>query len=358
MAAKSLLRSHPLKFLASFGLSGFFIWYVFKDLDVKDFWQALEGVSISYILLGAVILIYSVWVRAQRWRILISPLGMTRTKVLFESLLIGYLGNDVLPFRLGEVLRAAFAARETKLLISGIGASILVDRLLDMLSFLILAAFFYMLYPVADWAQKVAAIGFGALVGFLLITIFMRGQRTRILVWIEAWASRKEKVGKNKLAGHILSLFKGIETIWRMPQPVKVTFFTIYLWILYIIITALGLAAFHFDFTPAEFFIASMVLLTFTTISLSIPSAPGFVGTYHGAVVAALALVGIPSTPAKAFAIVFHLLNYLAMSIPGAIVFFKSGVKFRFASNPTDITGIPQPTPDSNSTNSGSQLTH
>ena len=341
MAGKSLLRQHPLKFILSFGVSAFLIWFVFKDLDWQGFILALEDISASYILLGAALLIYSVWVRAQRWKILISPQGPSKTKDLFDALLVGYLGNDVLPFRLGEVLRAALAARKTKILISGIGATILVDRVLDMLSFLIIAACFYMFYPIADWAQTVAIIGFSALIIFLGLAIFMRGQREKLFGWIESWSRRKAEAGKIKMAGHVLSLFKGIETIWQMPQPVRVVLYTVWLWILYILITALGLAAFHFDFTPTEFFMASMVLLTFTTISLSIPSAPGFVGTYHGAVVAALALVGVANTPAQAFAIVFHLLNYLAMAIPGAIIFFRTGLKFQFASDPSEVTGPP-----------------
>ncbi|MCF7801925.1 MAG: flippase-like domain-containing protein [Candidatus Marinimicrobia bacterium] len=352
MAGKSLFRAHPIKFILSFGVSAFLVWFVFRDLDIEGFWVALEGVSISYILIGAALLIYSVYVRAQRWRILISPQGESLTKDLFDSLLIGYLGNDVLPFRLGEVLRAALAARKTKLRISGIGASILVDRLLDMLSFLIITVCLFMLYPIADWAQTVAVLGFVVLVVFFLAAFLLREKRERLFQWIQGWAEKKAAAGKMKLAGHIMSLFKGVETIWQMPQPLKVTLLTIYLWVLYIIVTALGLAAFHFDFTPVEFFIASMVLLTFTTLSLSIPSAPGFVGTYHGAVVAALALVDIPSTPAKAFAIVFHLLNYLAMALPGAIIFFKTGLKFQFATDVSELTGSPVEPESASSENS------
>ena len=116
-----------------------------------------------------------------------------------------------------------------------------------------------------------------------------------------------------------------------MPRPLQVIIQTLLLWLLYFLVTFLGLAAFDFGLDAVELWKVSSVLLVFTTLSLSIPAAPGYVGTYHGAVLAALMVFGIDNDTAKAFAIVMHLMNYLLYTPLGAWYLVKAGLTLDLA---------------------------
>jgi Trk-type K+ transport system membrane component len=103
------------------------------------------------------------------------------------------------------------------------------------------------------------------------------------------------------------------------------------LWLLYLLVTILALAAFDFQLDLLQLWQVSLVLLIFTTLSLSIPATPGYVGTYHTAVLTALLLFHIDSNQARSFAIVLHLMNYLIYTPIGAWYLMKAGLSLDLA---------------------------
>jgi len=145
------------------------------------------------------------------------------------------------------------------------------------------------------------------------------------------WARRFEASGHAKRGEHLKSIFKGLETIWRMPKPLHVVLQTVFLWFLYLLVTVMALAAFDFQLSSVALWKISAILLIFTTLSLSVPAAPGYVGTYHGAVLAALMIFDLDQDAARAFAIVMHLMNYLLYTPLGAWYLMKAGLTLDLA---------------------------
>jgi len=329
----ALVKEHPLKFLISVAVSVGLIYYSFKDLEWDSFILALKSINYWILAGGAVVLVFSNVIRAARWRILLMPQKTLKRIYLFEATMMGYMGNNVLPFKLGEVLRAVVVSKRHDIKVSGVGASIVVERGLDMFSFLILAGLYGLMVPSFATAQLLATLGLSALVMVVIFGFWVNRHHDRYFHRVETWTQKMNDSGHPKRAEHIISIFKGLETIWRMPKPLHVIVQTIFLWILYLMVTILGLAAFDFGLNMAELWEVSLILLIFTTLSLSIPAAPGYVGTYHSAVLAALMMFDIDNDQAKAFAIVLHLLNYLIYTPTGAWYLMKAGLSLDLASS-------------------------
>lgn len=334
MRIATLVKEHPLKFILSIAVSVGLIWYSFKDLEWEPFWQALVSVNYWLLLLGGLLLVFSNVIRAARWRILLLPQKVLKRKSLFEATLMGYMGSNVLPFKLGEALRAVVVSRRHGLSLSGVGASVVVERGLDVFSFFILAGLYGSIFPSFETARLLSALALAAVVLVIGFGFFMNHHHDRIFARVEAWAARLSGSGHPQRGKHLVSLFKGLETLWRMPQPLHVIWQTLLLWGIYLLITFLGVAAFGFGLHPLEMLEVAIVLTIFTTFSLSIPAAPGYVGTYHGAVLAALALFSIDSDAARALAVVLHLLNFLIYTPLGAWYLLKAGLSLDLATEP------------------------
>ena len=331
MRIMGLVKEHPFKFLISIAVSLGLVYYSFKDLEWEPFWQAILSINYWILAAGGVLLIFSNVIRAARWKILLSPQKEVGTKNLFGTIMMGYMGNNVLPFRLGEVLRAVVVSKQHGMKVSGVGASIVVERGLDMFSFLILAGLYAVLMPTFESARLLAMLGLGALLMVIILGFWVNRHHEKFKTRVDNWSQAMAKKGHPKRAEHLVSIFKGLETIWHMPKPIQVILQTLFLWFLYFMVTFLGLASFDFGFSVIELWKVSSNLLVFTTLSLSIPAAPGAVGTYHGAVLAALLIFNIDNDAARAFAIVMHLMNYLLYTPMGAWYLMKAGLSLDLA---------------------------
>ena len=337
MHIMGLIKEHPIKFLVSIAVSLGLVYYSFKDLEWEPFWQAILSINYWLLAAGGALLIFSNVIRAARWKILLSPQKDIGIRNLFETIMMGYMGNNVLPFRLGEVLRAVVVSNRHELKVSGVGASIVVERGLDMFSFLILAGIYAVLVPTFESARLLALLGLGALLVGIILGFWVNRHHGKFKNRVDIWSQSLSDRGHPKRAEHLLSIFKGLETIWHMPKPIHVILQTTFLWFLYFMVTFLGLASFDFGLSVIELWKVSSILLVFTTLSLSIPAAPGAVGTYHGAVLAALLIFNIDNDAARAFAIVMHLMNYLLYTPIGAWYLMKAGLSLDIAKSHEDV---------------------
>lgn len=327
MSILKVVKEHPLKFLVSLLVSAVAVYFSFRGLEWGAFWEAIQRINLWWLVLGGGLLVSSNFLRAARWKILLSNQKQVRMYDIFKAVMIGYLANNVLPFKLGEVLRAVVVARENKLPVSGVGASVVVERGTDMLTFLVIISIYGAILPTLEAARYVGIFGITVLIIGLIFVAWMSRNHDRFFGRVEAWADRKTEEGHDKLARQMLSLFKGLETIWRMPSPFMVIFYSITVWLVYLAVTLCGIMAFGFDMTFIEKIDAGIVMLIFTTVSLAIPAAPGYVGTYHGAAIAALVIFGIGQDEATAFAVVLHLLNYILYTPIGAYYLTQMGIK-------------------------------
>ena len=311
-------------------ISIIFLVLAFYQVRIADIINSIKEASLAYLLAVLFFVLFSAYLRALRWYYFLLPLKKIDTQSLFSSLMIGYGANVILPAHLGEIVRAFVLGRKKKFPVSSILATVLVERVIDVLTFLFLLIFLLLIYDFPIWVKEGALVLFVLSLILIIIIIFVRVRTSATLNLINiilkpAPAKIREKI--NRLIETFAAGFTGL----KKKSHYLITFLlSIAIWLGYIFGFAFGLKAFHFHLP----WVAPVVLMVITTISIVVPSSPGYIGTYHWLCQLSLGFFGVHKSEALGFALVLHALNTLPFLIIGLIFAWREGVNiFQFGKN-------------------------
>lgn len=322
------------QFWLGVAISVFFLWWVLKDLDFASFWEEVKSANYWWLIPGVAVYFLAVWARAWRWHYLLRPLKAISTRKMFPIVAIGYMGNNIYPARAGEVLRAVVLKRKEGVSISASLATIIVERIFD--GVVMLAFIFINLNELARLTggagvtaglsiQQIAFWGsivfFGALLVFLLAAMFPVATE-RLLVWFVAHLIPKRfrapvlETGKRFLGG-LASL--------RSPLEILMVFLTsLVIWLLETGKYWFVMHAFNFQ---VSFFVL-MLMNGVVNLATTIPSAPGYLGTFDAPGIAVLEAYGVPHALASSYTFVLHLALWLPITMVGAYYLAREGIKW------------------------------
>jgi uncharacterized protein (TIRG00374 family) len=286
----------------------------------------------EYLLLGLVVTSITFLIRAERWQYLLGPLGATRFWVVFRATVIGFAASAVLPARAGEVIRPYFLARREGLSATAAFATILVERILDLVAVLLLLAAFLAFFDPGVEARDSAvfqAIRYGGLVmapiavGALAVMFFMAGHPDRL----HAWLLKAEAVLPAKIAAMIARFAKtfaeGFAVVRRPERLVAALAWSLALWVS----IAAGIWAVSIAFGIAMPFTGAWLMLAPLVVGVAVPT-PGGVGGFHEAYrIGATAFFGADNNSAVGAAIVLHAISIGPVTIAGLIFTLQDGLK-------------------------------
>jgi len=285
------------------------------DKVLRDFAEA------DYYWLGVVVLafIISNFSRAARWKMLLKPLGFAPRYInLLFSIFIGYLANLGLP-RLGELIRATSLAKVEKIPVEKVVGTIVVDRIVDMLSFVIV-------FAIALIFESDTLFGYlaekGSLPGKALLSnpIFWVGSVALLALMVYLFKNRQKfshNIIYQKVSNILKGLLEGIKTISQLDNVWGFLFHSVVIWLMYYLMTYLCFNA----FAPTAHLgpQAGLLVFVFASLGMIIPS-PGGMGTYHAMVVAGLSLYGISPGDSFSFAnIIFFAIQIFGIAILGLL---------------------------------------
>lgn len=302
------------------------LWRVASDiLRARPEWLALS-VATTFLNLA---------IRALRWQYLLEPLGHTTFGAAFRATAVGFAANSVLPARAGEVIRPYFLARTDKhrpgMTATGAFATIILERLLDIIAVLALLAFYVfvsgrdlertnpMTFAGLKWAGATAAAGASAA---LLVLFVLAGDPQRLRRSME----RLERVLPSTLAGLIAGVAekfaRGLAAI-RSPWRVLVALvWSFPLWLS----IAVGIWAVAVAFQLAVPFTGSFLLIALLVLGVAVPT-PGYVGGFHAAFrYGATAFFGAPDDAAVGAAIVLHAFSIGPSLLLGLLFAAQEGI--------------------------------
>ena len=313
------------------GISLFFLDLVFAQLNLKEVGGALAQARWWMLAPSVLALMVHLVFRIWRWQWLLKPMGDIPFAPAFRAGLIDIGGNMVLPARAGEFLRAYVIGRSTGISKTGAFATVVVERIFDGLTMLLILLAL-VIFGVRDaQLQKIGMVGAAfyvlALVGILL---FMARRH-----WFEAIVSKVLPVA---LAEKVLALMAafagGLEALRDMKQLSMVTLLSLATWAFIPLSFYPILEAFDFH-TQLPFF-ASVLMLPMLAFGLTIPGAPGGVGLFEGAGFLTLSitfqLIGSPmvTEEQKAIAAACVVLVHISQALPEALLglwaFFAEGL--------------------------------
>ncbi len=289
-------------------------------------WQAFARVQYIYVIPLAALTAFTIFVRCQRWQLLLRPFGHVPLLPLFSATCIGFFCNMVLPLRVGEVVRPILLARRTGTPVQGVLGSVLLERLLDMVTILGFLGVVIMLVPVSDAIRR----GGMVFVVFALATVplVLALQRRHPLAMRLVGgmidlvpASFRDRV-RHALDGFI----DGLQSIGGAGAFARIALYSVYLWVAIAGVFALGFIACGLPVPPLT---GALTLVTVVAGAVSAPSAPGFIGTFQFGCVTALALFGIGEADATPFAIVVWAVQWLTQIVLGVVFLLRENISLR-----------------------------
>lgn len=313
-------------------LSILFLWLALRGLHLGDFWSAMAKANYWWIFPGVAVYFVGVWVRAWRWHYLLGPIKKISTNKMFPITTIGYMGNNIYPARAGEVLRAVILKRKEGVPVSASLATIIVERIFD--GVVMLAFVFINLPELAKLTgssgfvgniQQVAVGGTAAFIGalavFLLAAMF---PQTTIRVGDWFIVTLLPERMREKVRGIMHKFLDGLASL-RSPVNVLMVFLTsVFIWLLE---TAKYWFVMHaFDFSVS--FFALMLMNGIVNLATTIPSAPGYIGTFDAPGIAVLTAYGIDQATAAGYTLVLHVALWVPITLVGAWFLTREGIKW------------------------------
>ncbi len=283
---------------------------LFRFFDWEDVVEALRHGEWIYLLIAIPIYLLSYVLRAFAWwTILKEAVPYWR---VFLTMHIGYLLNNVLPFRLGELGRAYLLGKD------GPGfwrvfPSILIERAFDMIIAVSLVLGVLPFVLISSNTQQVTLMVGGIVILGLLTLYLLARNRVWAMAQFERLGLRWPiilRLGKNRLDAFL----EGLEVLTSLGRFMRVFISLVASWMMAIIIQYLVLRAFF----PEARILHALTTQGISALGVAVPSSPGYIGVFEAAIVGALALFGISFSIAFAYALTLHLMYILMTGAFGA----------------------------------------
>jgi len=309
------------------GLLAFFL----RGVDLGAVWAETRHADGRLLALAVCLNMTTYALRAFRWQYLLASIGPTRFSIAFQTTVIGFAASFLLPARPGEVLRPYLLARRENLPPTAAFATIILERLLDLVTVLVLFGVFVLVVDPATLSGDPALYGrvktgglvaaSGAVAG-LVVFFFLAGHPERL----GQWALKFERVLPARLAGLVARLVEAFaQGLAVMRQPARLLVSLVLSLPLWLSIAAgiwVTSRAFHMTFG----FLGSFLVMTLLVVGVAMPT-PGQVGGFHAMYkVAVVQFLGVPTTTAVGAAIVLHAISFVPVTLLGLYFMAREGL--------------------------------
>jgi hypothetical protein len=320
------VSGRTVRIVLSVAISALFLYFAVQGVDWDKALAALRGANYLWILPTFPITVWTLYIRAQRWRVFLGAVRVPPMKHLVAATNIGFMANMVLPARAGEVIRPWIVCRREHLPISGVLASVLLERIFDMFTVLLLFGLSTLLVPVSDqvrtWGVMLTSLAGSVAVGIG----FLRWQEELSLSIARRVCSLlPERIG-SPVYGFFGGFVKALEMLDSPASFLRAFAWSVYLWLVIATLYPFGLIAFGID---APLAVGSLVLTAIVAIAVSVPSAPGYIGSFQLGCVLSLALFGVSESEAIAFSVVIHVVQFVAVIAAGLYSLWMENMSLR-----------------------------
>jgi uncharacterized protein (TIRG00374 family) len=314
---------------AGIAISVIFMGLLFRNINFGELVAALKGANYWWLAPNIVMVMFAMYQRAYRWKFMLRPVKEVRFDKLLAATCIGFMANNVLPLRLGEFVRAySLAYQDRGVSKSASLATIFVERMVfDLVALLLIfgAVLSFARVSVPDemkagiYMAILVALSGLALVLYLALRPTQAGEKMiRYLFFLP------DRV-KDTIKTIVVKFSTGLEFMIQAKASSWVSVQTLLIWLLMGASNYFVFVAFGFDL-PLE---ASYFLLVVVSISILVPSSPGFVGVYHAGTVFTLTQYGIGKEEALSFALVLHAAQYIPITLMGFYYLRKEHLSLR-----------------------------
>lgn len=299
-----------------FLISAVLLVFIFYRVDFAELADALKGANYYWLIPNVVLIMVTMVFRAYRWKYMVLPIRDIGIPRLFSITMIGFMANNVLPFRLGEFVRAYSLSSKEHVSKSAALATIFVERLVfDLLALLSIFGVVFLISPmeISDELRIgiIVTVSTGLIGMLIAIYLSARQQRDSHVMKLFRWIL-PEKLYL-VVEGTVSRFATGLEFLRSGRGLFWVSFHTIMIWVVMGLSNYFIFLVFGLDLPIT----ASFVLLVVVSVLIIAPSTPGFVGVYHYGVYVSLSFYGVPKSTAVSCALVMHATQFLVITLIG-----------------------------------------
>jgi glycosyltransferase 2 family protein len=287
---------------------------LFRGVDLPDTAGAFRKANYWLLAPAVGFLLLDLEFRAVRSRVLLSPHPGLRHGNLFGAMNVGYLVNDVVPLRAGEVARIFLIDELEKTGKARAAASIALERGIDVIA---MVALIISLFPFIDeprWTHGPAMVVGGAAVAALALLIALSHVDESNLAFLKSWVRRVPRLG-NHAESALSAMLGALHPLRGAGSLASVVGLTAVIWLCGTLSFLMVMKAFYLDVG----FPAAAIVIGATTLGMVVPSSPGYVGVFHAIAVKTLTEVfGVPKENALTYALAQHAIIYFVPATLGA----------------------------------------
>ena len=303
------------------GVSVFFIYLALPGLHLQEVIGALQHANYWWLVPGIVVYFLGLWVRTWRWQYTLRPLQLVPLTTLFPDVCIGYFGNNVFPFRAGELLRSYVLKKQTGIDISSSLATVIIERIADGL---VMIMFVFLALPFAPMPEFFRNAVISMTVGFLAATA--------LFIWAANDPQRVDRfyggIARRLLPAKIRVVTDGFFQRFMLglrslssPSDMTAIFLTsVLIWLLETVKYWFVMHA--FDFAVA--FIVLMLMNGLVNLATTLPAAPGYIGTFDTPGIMTLQAFGVNPSVAASYTFTLHAALWVPVTLLGGYFFWRN----------------------------------
>jgi hypothetical protein len=320
-----------IQLAAGIVISAVAVWFSMRDVNPAAVWQALKGANYVGFLAAVATTLIGFWIRALRWRSLIASPRRLSLDRLFSATMIGFMANNVLPLRLGEIVRPWALARREGLSRSTLFATVVVERAVDMITLLAILGIALLVHPIssATEAGRMVQAGAGVLVATCVaLTVFvvvMERQPRAVHAAVGALTSPLPERLRTRVAGMLEHFVAGL----GLFRDLKRLSWVFLLSFAMFGVVVLGLQASMWALGIDLPWYAGLIMLVITAIGIMVPAAPGYIGTMNVACIAGLALLRVGKDLAVPFSWFYWASQWAPVTLVGLFYLQREGLSLR-----------------------------
>ena len=285
----------------------FFLWLVFRNADLGAVWAALRSAKVGLVVLASVVMQGVYLAQGARWRLIANAVEYPVRR--FYALVLGGIGaNNILPLRIGDLLRARWLAKLAAIPSGRAFGSVLRDRACDVITLVVALAVSLPIVGDPSWVKRVAL---GGVVLVVVLGLAIGGS----VIYARA-RPRDRRQGRSRARLLLRDTVDEVASPIGRRRIVMALVLSVVAWAIWAVAAGMVCRSLGFRLSPIELVFVTAVV----NLGVVIPSSPGFIGTYQWLAVSALGVVGVAGEVAIAFSILMQAIWFIPTTIVGGLI--------------------------------------
>jgi uncharacterized protein (TIRG00374 family) len=287
---------------------------VLWNIDYREVVDALRRANYAWLVPAALPFVGTIASKVFRWQLLFpGDHSRIRRGKLLSALMISYALNTILPARLGELARAYVIGESEDLSKSLAFSTIVVEKVLDVLTLLLFLVLLLPFVTLPSWIEQPALVMAPVFVCLFILLLALTYQRKKTLAVASSVLKHLPRLGGDRLLATLDSALSGFDVLGSLKANIVLWAWSIAVWGTSGLFMLGVMVAFDIEAPPA----AAFLLLCVTSLGMTVPSSPGYIGVYHWLVVSTLQIFGVERELALSFAFAIHAITFVPLTLLG-----------------------------------------